>query len=1244
MEAVNGSSVKGSEYNHVVSLFKNSETSIQVTFCNTEGNLKASSSTPRSRRSFATPSHGRVTRSKLQKISTSSQPLVKNIRPRTSPLLRGGPRPGALQPPVAVKPAVAVEPALASAVVFGGKQGSAFISTPIRSAATPTPTPTSKTPVVGGEGEGGLFSPSVNCKVEILKETSPAVGCTPPAVANQSPLPVAVQSSPVPAFKPTTPGPVESPHAGAAALPSPTSVPVGSSPPPGATFKSSPVVAAQSYIASPVIAAEQPIDDAIEDDDKVRITDDDDCEDQKDEENRNQENDNQYETVLSAQSQSFSNYATNASTIIEVTHPLAEDSNKSPVSSLTVSNSSPETSVPDGGSKSFTPYYRPPSPVDDGDDNKVDGDEFDQLPKSVRKALVYLSNEKSAVVSSPGENSTATTSTASTTVTLSMLDLDYIKSITSLDEIRAIVSVLANDHGGKYPALEAIARGKEIELRKRENRVRFEDNYDDENNNDGDNDNDSDKRAQFLPQSFFKSPYKIAGTPRNRMHNASFVSDISNYTDALEGDMTVTEEKYVEEEETDPDEFSVYVDSSQSNDDDAPNTSTNVLSELPLDSSRLTSLAQPPQIITAEDVSNPEESKENITPINQMRTPKKNANSTDEFLPSDEILDSLSPKTKSMLQMYGGGLSTKTHNKTTAPPPPPPPPSLPTDAKACDLCYQMQSKLIRTVPRKIADDLKGKLSSMESVKNALESRVEKLRSGEENTRKEFETMVTNLKRQMEEVEALKAKEVEELGSRVERLTEEVQRLESEKTVNQRKAVVHDIGGNKDDNGEKTEGNDKSNNLQETLREELQFKEERLEKTKLLLLEAREHHTTTLEHHHASAREYKIKIAELNKIINAQRGGIEEERTRNRREINDVVSQLRSTCDELDRANLEKYEIESELTRVEGERKRLKMDNDQIKDTIREMTREKVVYAEKLAKAEEDVKSAAAATTALAVTLANMEKAVVGSNDNNEEVESLKGEVKRHQRENEVLLEKLKESNKLLGESRETIREIESAQLRGDEEDRLQGEKRMVEWRRNEAIYQKEIQVLTAQLEALGTRVSVDLYKMALEDAKEQAKKNTASQREAEALRSRVRELENINFRLRGKLPASSEKKTRPKEAVENAMRDTWMDDVAKDKTPTPKKAIGNKESSVKKTPKLALSFSASPNVMVANRERSQEKNSSTKSSFGSSVRSSVRSRAETTKKISPLQMKFLSSKKSQKMRTKAAAAAAGKEN
>ena len=117
--------------------------------------------------------------------------------------------------------------------------------------------------------------------------------------------------------------------------------------------------------------------------------------------------------------------------------------------------------------------------------------------------------------------------------------------------------------------------------------------------------------------------------------------------------------------------------------------------------------------------------------------------------------------------------------------------------------------------------------------------------------------------------------------------------------------------------------------------------------------------------------------------------------------------------------------------VAEEKNKLKEDNDFVKQTIRELSREKEINSEKLSKAEKDVDVAVAATTALAKTLASIEKQKEDADveKSSSLVESLKMDVLQKEMENDRLLAKLKETNKLLQESRETISQLNSSSNR-----------------------------------------------------------------------------------------------------------------------------------------------------------------------------------------------------------------------
>ena len=72
---------------------------------------------------------------------------------------------------------------------------------------------------------------------------------------------------------------------------------------------------------------------------------------------------------------------------------------------------------------------------------------------------------------------------------------------------------------------------------------------------------------------------------------------------------------------------------------------------------------------------------------------------------------------------------------------------------------------------------------------------------------------------------------------------------------------------------------------------------------------------------------------------------------------------------------------------------------------------------------------------------------------------------------------------------------------------VRGEGEIREWKRREKMYREEIKVLNKHLENQGARVSMDLYKMALEEVEEGREECRGLRVWGEKMEDRVKELE-----------------------------------------------------------------------------------------------------------------------------------------
>ena len=116
--------------------------------------------------------------------------------------------------------------------------------------------------------------------------------------------------------------------------------------------------------------------------------------------------------------------------------------------------------------------------------------------------------------------------------------------------------------------------------------------------------------------------------------------------------------------------------------------------------------------------------------------------------------------------------------------------------------------------------------------------------------------------------------------------------------------------------------------------------------------------------------------------------------------------------------------------------------------------------------------------------------------------TLKGKNEQLERELDVVRENL----------RQTEEEIERLKRAGEEEGEgegriVRGEGEIREWKRREKMYREEIKVLNKHLENQGARVSMDLYKMALEEVEEGREECRGLRVWGEKMEERVKELE-----------------------------------------------------------------------------------------------------------------------------------------
>ena len=94
--------------------------------------------------------------------------------------------------------------------------------------------------------------------------------------------------------------------------------------------------------------------------------------------------------------------------------------------------------------------------------------------------------------------------------------------------------------------------------------------------------------------------------------------------------------------------------------------------------------------------------------------------------------------------------------------------------------------------------------------------------------------------------------------------------------------------------------------------------------------------------------------------------------------------------------------------------------------------------------------------------------------------------------------------------RQTEEEMERLKRVGEEEGEgriVRGEGEIREWKRREKMYREEIKVLNKHLENQGARVSMDLYKMALEEVEEGREECRGLRVWGEKMEDRVKELE-----------------------------------------------------------------------------------------------------------------------------------------
>jgi hypothetical protein len=87
---------------------------------------------------------------------------------------------------------------------------------------------------------------------------------------------------------------------------------------------------------------------------------------------------------------------------------------------------------------------------------------------------------------------------------------------------------------------------------------------------------------------------------------------------------------------------------------------------------------------------------------------------------------------------------------------------------------------------------------------------------------------------------------------------------------------------------------------------------------------------------------------------------------------------------------------------------------------------------------------------------------------------------------------------------------------GEAENRIvvKGEGEIREWKRREKMYREEIKVLNKHLENQGARVSMDLYKMALEEVEEGREESRGLRAWGEKMEERVKELEGKMVKAR----------------------------------------------------------------------------------------------------------------------------------
>ena len=532
------------------------------------------------------------------------------------------------------------------------------------------------------------------------------------------------------------------------------------------------------------------------------------------------------------------------------------------------------------------------------------------------------------------------------------------------------------------------------------------------------------------------------------------------------------------------------------------------------------------------------------------------------------------------------------------------------------MCEKVQQKLVKTIPREVFQNLKNKLDETNAANDHLEEKINLLESSFSERSSQLTTHVDTLNAQMEELTTIKRSQEREAQENISSLEQEVQSLKLSLEVA----------------NSATSPTTSSSNEIALANIEIETITEQFKAAKKQLAKSRAEHKASLLQHAAAEKDFMEKIEQLNAVIQNQENTANHLMESSRQDVADVVLQLRGTCDELDRANLSNYELETRLIQIEQEKKSIEWRSITDQKSLVALREERKENSFSLAKAEKDTVAAVAAATALASTLARIEKEkedLCDSMEREAESQLLRMDIQSRERENERLLSKLKEAKSNLDESRVTIVQLRSkdvnvggAAVRGGELDLV----KLESWKKNEAIYQHEIKLLTSQLELQGARVSVDLYKMALAEAKEQSNAYSRTQQETEVLSRRVRELELINLKLKCQLPMSAEKKRRGVGvSEEQAPPDDWLKF-----SPTPTKLIGGGGDEAKggkgTTPK---NFSS-----VGGRRGIIQKLASSKGGGGGVLRSSPKNIKKTTtpsatklqKRISPLQRKFLSSR------------------